>query len=312
MPKKFAISKKDIMQNIYNIRDKWVSDPPKIEELIDNHIPHSYYEGIRSSERFQQVMKAYPHYQLVLATKLLSKHGELLYKERNLNSSLENEIKIMWVNGLRYRAGRVATTVYNAILLEEKFSEFLDETQMKFKCIFLPTKEIKEIIPHISIPKLYKEKRLRGAVFNFKIKYWFYSKDDAERIAIEEAEFIAKYREKAREKERNLIIENNISTIESCFSYNLECYGGIKDVDFLATTLEEIFQLPSVKYLIYSGNVRKTGIPLEAEVFFDTKFKQEMKNNKKFENLVNAELKERKEINEAEEKEFEEWLAYNA
>ena len=284
---------------IHTIRDEWINDAPQLIELLDEIFPREYLELIKNTKQYQELESAYPTHKKALATKVLFEHGiSSLKNDCTIDFDSKNYIKTIWIKGLQARAIKVVSPLYNAIIFKEKLQKFIRDNQAEFNCTLLPKPEIIKIIPHVSCKKLHKEGRLKGALFDYKVKWWFFSKEDAERIATEKSDHIAKFKMRAEYKAHDRMVDDNIDYIRDLIHGWLSLRGYIHESinssrGFYATHIENILNMPSVRQLVSAVPIREVGLPLDAKVYFETAFENEMSNNPIFSAQVTKELEKR-------------------
>lgn len=290
---------KKLKDIIHKIRDEWINDAPKLVELLDVKVPQKYLKLIMNTQQYQELEFSYPTHKKALATKVLLEHGiSSLENNCKINSDVKNNMKKIWIKGLKARATKVVLSLYNPMIFKEKLNQFIQDNQTKFNCILMPKKEIIKIIPHMSCKKLHKEGYLKGALFDYKVKWWFFSKEDAEKIAFEKSEHIAKFKMRAEYKAHDRMVDDNINYIRKLIHGWLYLLGYTQEgIDsnsgFFATLIENIFSMSSVKRLISTMPVENIGLPLDAKIYFETAFKDEIKNNLIFFSWVTKVLEER-------------------
>lgn len=284
---------------IKKIRDEWVANRPDIYELLDTSISNHYLSQIIRTEKFSKFKNAFQNNAKVLATRLLHKHGRLILKENGkIEAQLLAKIKEMWIKSLQQRAMKVVLPIHSAIIFDEKLNQFITDRQSTLNCTLLPKPEIAKIIPHLPLIKLHKVGRLRGELFDYKVKWWFFSKEDAEKISIEETEHIAKYRLFAQDKAHRKMVEDNIDRINDIIWHRLDGEGyevSIGSDDFYLFA-NKILNMRSVKQLISSASMAETslGLPVDASIQLENLFIEKMKTDKNFSSKLESELKRRK------------------
>lgn len=280
---------------IRKIRDTWVEDLPDIMLLLNGMFPSKYLDVIWHSKEFKSLEFGYLGRSKLLATKILNE--SISSHTNEIDSNELTKIKDTWIDALQERAIKVVTKVYDQILFDEIFRTFILENQAKLDCTLYSTPNIAKIIPHLPIKKLYKEGRLKGAHFTYVYSWWFYSKEDAEKIAKEEAEHIAKLSLRAKIKAHSQMIDKNIDHIKGVISSCLWSSG--LDYRFQnkysAYFEKAIFDLKSVKQLVSALPIYESTDNLlkEAIDLLDSLFSEMLKNDKNFNLLVNLELEAR-------------------
>lgn len=284
---------------IHAIRDEWINNAPQLVEFLNEIVPNQYLELIKQTKHYQKLESAYPEHKKGLATKMLLKHAISNLKNNcTIDSNLKNHIKKIWVKGLQTRAIKVVVPLYKAIIYTEKLHEFIQDNQAKLNCTLLPQLEIIKIIPHVSCKKLHKEGYLKGALFNYNAMRWYFSKEGAERIATEKSDHISIFKMRAGDKAHDRMIDDNINYIRALIHGWLYLRGytheGIdSSTGFYATHLENILNMSSVKRLISTIPVEQIGLPLDAKIYFNTVFEDEMSGNPIFYARITKELEER-------------------
>lgn len=281
------------------IRNEWINHAPKPIDLSHGKFSDKHLKLIIDAEKFKQLVVAYPAYIKVAATKLLYKYGmSSLLKKNVIDNDLQGYIKKLWILNLQARVMKLAVSLHKKIVFDEMFEKFIDDYQKKYSCTLLSKNEIVKIIPHLPLIKLHKEGQLKGALFDYTVKWWFFSKEDAERIAADKSDHIAKLKIRAKYKAHDRIVDENIDYIQRIVHGWLHlrgyiCEGINSDHGFYATHIEYILNMPSVKQMISIVSVKEIGLPLDARVYFETVFENEMIHNSMFAALVTKELEER-------------------
>ena len=170
-----------------------------------------YRSQIIKSDKFLKFKSTYRVGAKVLATRLLHQYVEQQYV---ISDDTEGKVKEVWIQALKKRTRKVISPVYNAIVFDEKLKQFVEDKERSLNCTLLPKPKITKIIPHLPLKKLHKEGYLRGGLFDYKVKWWFFSKEDAEKLAIEKNEHLCKYRQKAQDKAYTKMIEENVDHMQ--------------------------------------------------------------------------------------------------
>ena len=150
---------------------------------------------------------------------------------------------------------------------------------------------------------------MRGALFDYKITKWFFSKEDAERISIEEHEHIEKYKSVAHNKNHERMIECNIDYIKKYiwqWLYDEGYYISICDEGFNRFVLNQILNIPALKHVIHSISLKenRVGVHEKIDIYLSQWFEKKMQTDVDFSSKVKNELAQRKLKNEEESELF--------
>lgn len=282
-----------IKESIRLLRDKWVNSLPELDDLVVGLYPDSYLKQIQSTSHYKSLKAAFFHNKKVQATRLITKNLSFFMQDDNFVESIK--IKEVWLFALKNRAIKVMSPIYNTIIFNEKLYEFIEKHERKFQCKLISKSDIKKIIPHVSLSKLFKEGRLRGALFDYKVQKWFFSKEDAERILTEEYEHIKKYETIAHDKDHERMVECNIDYIKRYvwqWLYDEGYYISICDEEFNRSLISEISNISSLKRLINSALLKDNhvGVIEIIDNYLSCWFTEKMQTDVNFSTNVKSEL----------------------
>lgn len=282
-------------ESIKILRDKWVESLPNIDVLMNGLYPDKYSKEIKCTTYYKKLTAAFYANKKVQATRIITNNLSLFIQNNEFVECLK--IKEDWLFALKKRVIKVTAPLYNAIIFNEKLTEFIENHEKTFQCKLLPKAEIEKIIPHLPLKKLFKEGRLRGGLFDYKIPKWFFSKEDAERIASEKYEHIKKYQIISQKKKHGEMIESNIKYIHDyiCHWIYLEgCCVAVTEEEF-DHLFDSISNLPFLKHLV--NNIpfgeNNLGIHHKIEDYLSQWYDKKIKSNNDFKIAVNDELTRR-------------------